>query len=85
MLLPPINNERSYRPAPIRRRRNAHAKFSFWLTWLAASLLLWAIVIKIIPVPSSGSAPMSYGWLDDAGASFKRMTWDHLFNAGRGR
>lgn len=80
MLLPPVNNEPTFRPAPPRRRRNAHGKLSFWITWLASSLLLWAITVKIIGLPPAGSPPISYGALDDAFASFKRMSWDHLFN-----
>jgi hypothetical protein len=86
MLLPPVNDPTpSYRPAPVRRRANAHRKLSFWITWLASSLLLWAIVVKLIGVPPEGSPPVSYGWVDEGFASFKRMTWDHLFNGGRSR
>jgi hypothetical protein len=56
MLLKHIDEERrTYHPTPKRKRQNAHSKPLFWLAWAATSLLLWAIVVKVVPFPKAGT------------------------------
>lgn len=60
------------RPAPVRSRKTAHSKPSFWATWFVVSACSWFLLIQIIPLPPKGTR-LEMPALDAAFSAFGRM------------